>query len=318
MSWYRIDEWREISANFITCAEFQLFLDEKRAQGEYRQPDHWDDHQFPKGCALEPILGVRGQDADRFCEWLSQRRNNKFRYRLPTSEEICNLPEVVEREIGYWCTAEGKRFVSGPKLAYWIKLSDTLISEWNHVVRVNALDLILSLDLDPNLADILDLTLALTRTLALDSALDIVIPLDFDLTHALDLDFDLALTFDLTFTLNFARDLALARDPALVFAFDIDRTINRTHDFAYNLTYNLAHRPHNFASSRLSALRSLCCTFIFLWTLIKRVATDINRDIKQKLDTVLNLYVFFFLVDERRKGNLPAWEGIRIVRERLE
>ncbi|MEI2769715.1 MAG: hypothetical protein V9G98_02905 [Candidatus Competibacter sp.] len=53
-----------------------------------------------------------------------------------------------------------------------------------------------------------------------------------------------------------------------------------------------------------------------LWS--KRTETNVTRGISQGLDAALNLYAFFLLIDERRKGNLPAWESIRIVRERLE
>ncbi|HEC84868.1 MAG TPA: NACHT domain-containing protein, partial [Thioploca sp.] len=55
----RVDEHREIDLAYITCAEYQLFLDEKRAEGEYYQPDHWTEYTFPNGTAQEPIRGVR-------------------------------------------------------------------------------------------------------------------------------------------------------------------------------------------------------------------------------------------------------------------
>lgn len=51
----RIDDRREIDLTYITCAEYQLFLDDMRAQGEWRQPDHWTDCAFAKGKASEPV-----------------------------------------------------------------------------------------------------------------------------------------------------------------------------------------------------------------------------------------------------------------------
>lgn len=36
-----IDKEREIDTDFLTCAEYQLFLDDMRAQGRFYQPDHW-------------------------------------------------------------------------------------------------------------------------------------------------------------------------------------------------------------------------------------------------------------------------------------
>ena len=112
MSWHRIDERREISADFITCAEYQLFLDEKRAQGEYRQPDHWDGYRFPKGYAQEPILGVWAKDARQFCEWLNQQQSD-VKYRLPMLEEISDYPDSAKKDTGCWCIAGGKSLIYG-------------------------------------------------------------------------------------------------------------------------------------------------------------------------------------------------------------
>jgi energy-coupling factor transporter ATP-binding protein EcfA2 len=55
---HRIDETREIDVEFISCAEYQLFLDEKRAKGKFYQPDHWMDYHFAKDSAEQPIVGV--------------------------------------------------------------------------------------------------------------------------------------------------------------------------------------------------------------------------------------------------------------------
>ncbi|MEI2771228.1 MAG: SUMF1/EgtB/PvdO family nonheme iron enzyme [Candidatus Competibacter sp.] len=297
MSWYRIDEQREISADFITGAEYQLFLDEKRVQGEYCQPDHWNDEQFPKGQAQEPILGVRGQDASQFCKWLSQRQGNKFHYRLPAPEEISNHPATVEKEIGCWCAVGEKRFVCGLNLSQWKEFFlNALNSDWSHILTALAL------------------ALALARDRAVDRARDLARAVDRAL--AIDFDLDLARAVDRALALDHARDHALALD--------------RDHALALDRDHALA-RP--FTSKDLSALRSLCCTSIFLWALdhysnpkpawykrlwSKRTEIDVTRGIPQGLDAALNLYAFFLLIDERRKGNLPAWEGIRIVRERLE
>src|SRR5215216_3807815 len=69
----RIDENTYIDDTLVTCAEYQLFIDEMRDQGKYFQPDHWTLYQFPEGHAREPILGVRHSDAVMFSEWLTER-----------------------------------------------------------------------------------------------------------------------------------------------------------------------------------------------------------------------------------------------------
>src|SRR5262249_28598491 len=38
-----------IDTSLITCAEYQVFLDEQRAQSYYHQPDHWKTFSFPQG-----------------------------------------------------------------------------------------------------------------------------------------------------------------------------------------------------------------------------------------------------------------------------
>ncbi|MEM6613781.1 MAG: hypothetical protein AAF652_16290, partial [Cyanobacteria bacterium P01_C01_bin.72] len=43
-----------------------------------------------------------------------------------------------------------------------------------------------------------------------------------------------------------------------------------------------------------------------------------NQEYAQKKDNIFQLYAYLVLMDQRQKGNMPAWEGIRIVRERKE
>ncbi|NES19512.1 MAG: hypothetical protein F6K41_11415, partial [Symploca sp. SIO3E6] len=50
----RIDDNVEIDLSYITCAEYHLFIDEKRQAGENRQPDHWKNYRFPPGDARKP------------------------------------------------------------------------------------------------------------------------------------------------------------------------------------------------------------------------------------------------------------------------
>ncbi len=72
----------------MTFAEYQLFLDEMRAQGRCLEPDHWAGVRFPQGQARAPVSGVRGRDAEEFAQWLNVRYAGDAVYRLPTVEEI--------------------------------------------------------------------------------------------------------------------------------------------------------------------------------------------------------------------------------------
>ena len=100
----RIDDTTEIDTDFITCAEYQLFLDEMRTQGEYYQPDHWTAYTFfettPKLSATDPVLGVRAEDAKAFVIWLNKRE--KAAYRLPTPTEAKEFPANME-SVATWC-----------------------------------------------------------------------------------------------------------------------------------------------------------------------------------------------------------------------
>jgi hypothetical protein len=88
----------EIDSELISCAEYQLFLDEA---GKNFQPEHWPDSVFPKGTANQPVLGVRGYQANKFCEWLSQRTGEHFR--LPAFVEIKTAPALTG-PVAFWYT----------------------------------------------------------------------------------------------------------------------------------------------------------------------------------------------------------------------
>jgi|GEM_PF-2655627 energy-coupling factor transporter ATP-binding protein EcfA2 len=79
------DEPRVADTSLITCAEYQLFLDEQKDRGYDYLPDHWGkEHRFASGQGLLPVLGVRPSDANAFCNWLTERDpSGAYRYRLP-------------------------------------------------------------------------------------------------------------------------------------------------------------------------------------------------------------------------------------------
>ena len=100
----RIDENTYIDDTLVTCAEYQLFIDEMRDQVKFFQPDHWTSFLFQEGKATEPILGVRFSDAQKFCEWLSKRESIEWVYRLATPFEVMQNPiKLSSKEpVGYW------------------------------------------------------------------------------------------------------------------------------------------------------------------------------------------------------------------------
>ncbi|MDZ7961163.1 MAG: hypothetical protein RMY34_25335 [Aulosira sp. DedQUE10] len=99
----RINESIEIDMSYITCAEYQLFINEKSGSGEYLHPEHWNNYRFPNGDAKKSVTGVRAIHAEEFCEWLTQRELSLlYKYRLPNLDEAQKYP-LEENDFGYWC-----------------------------------------------------------------------------------------------------------------------------------------------------------------------------------------------------------------------
>lgn len=115
MPWSLINDNLEIDHDLITCAEYQLFLEETR---ESRQPLHWEGKRFLPGTAKQAITGVQAEDAVAFCKWLNQQPGNyRYHYRLPHITEADQYP--LELSVGYWCTQNDQYLVAGIKQEQW-------------------------------------------------------------------------------------------------------------------------------------------------------------------------------------------------------
>ena len=119
----RIDEHTEIDMGYITCAEYQLFIDAKQEKGQARQPDHWKNSHFERGQANHPVKGVRASYAKEFCAWLTQQfpsDENKVRilFRLPSYVEIESHP-IGLAEIGCWCSGVKGTVIEGIEATQW-------------------------------------------------------------------------------------------------------------------------------------------------------------------------------------------------------
>jgi hypothetical protein len=114
--------WRKITNNIsisepISCAEYQLFINDMLTKGINYQPDHWRtalflDHQKPDydHQKHDYIKGLRGEDAIAFCNWLNDiKKETKYpaKYRLPTTQEnhseTDNNDNTPNQIIHYWC-----------------------------------------------------------------------------------------------------------------------------------------------------------------------------------------------------------------------
>ena len=260
----RVDERVEIDMSYVTCAEYQLFIDAHQTAQTYVQPDHWTSYRFAPGTAKQPIVGIRANDAIAFCDWLTQQQVPPvFRYRLPTSLEV-NEQSLSGNIIGCWCKDGESYGMGGIKIQQWVVWKKKLLEKEIEFFNIDLdldytltrglncdLDLDCALDLDFDHTLTLDLNLDLNRA----CALDLVCALDRDLDRARDLASDLALAlasdldrdFTLVFDLALNRDCvhdrvfnrALDRDRALAFALDHDRALDRDLDRALALARDL-------------------------------------------------------------------------------
>lgn len=145
----RLDESTYADSSLVTQAEYQLFLDEMRGRGSYRQPDHWTDLQFAKGDSQLPIAGIRPSDAQAFCNWLTERDPGPWRYRLPTVQEKTRPPlntpatstnlSTEESVMGYWYFHDSKaQLAQSPELTQDVamvrrlqeKIEQKLLNDW--------------------------------------------------------------------------------------------------------------------------------------------------------------------------------------------
>ena len=102
----RVDENVQIDQSYITCAEYQLYLDEKLNSPERFQP----------GRAKKPITDMNWEDALDFCAWLSspprsQGGNNidtqeVYYYRLPTTAEAQSHQAKEHKKLQCWTVGE--------------------------------------------------------------------------------------------------------------------------------------------------------------------------------------------------------------------
>jgi DNA polymerase III delta prime subunit len=336
----RIDDRRYIDLSYITNAEYQLFLDEMRAKGEYYQPDHWKGYQFETGHGRESVVGIRPSDAETFCRWLTERESGGWFCRLPVigknDEELACASEpfiyIIKNEAhGYWAKSGEKNFTfkkerNDPLSGISVEIIKKQMNKDFDRVRnldyfynfVYALTLTLVRDLDHALDFSLALdrvrALALDHVRALDRALELIRTLEFDLHRARALDRARALEFDLDRARALARalefDLAFARARARVFdrarAFDLN-SINDIRAIALYISISFLYlqEVHNLRSG---------------W--ISRKLRFQKRDSQDLLLTTgrsyLDLYIDLVILEKRINGELPAFEGIRIVKEAAE
>ncbi len=336
----RLNEVLEIDTSYISCAEYQLFINEKLATGEYRQPDHWRETGFAEGAAQQPIAGVRSSDAAEFCDWLTLRSaargNQNQRFRLPTPEEASDNPVRSSRaddrfdslrvgHVGTWARAKPPVVVGLAQGVREDALSRARRSAWAHLIA----------HLRPLARD---RDRALTLGLHRDRGLDRVRALSHDLGHArdLNLDFDLNLVRDLNLDRDLGLDRALASGHGLgdLLVRDLARALDRGLDRARtgldrardpDLALGLARALDRVFDRALDLDRVRDFAGALDRSLDRALDLARDRDCARGLvldsdganrDRIITVCLILAGLNERVEGNLASWEGIRIVRER--
>ncbi len=313
----RIDERLEIDTSCLTCAEYQLFIDHKLKEDRYHQPDHWSTYRFPEGTAADPITGIRSTDAIDFCEWLNgQYPTREFKYRIPTFEEVKANP-VTNSEVGSWCSISENKIIAGISQETWRGWQSLVGEAFNADVAFVLSDGIDRGHSQTHLAN-LPLQRALDVTRFDDNPVYGESFRESDLQRALNMILardrkrDAAFLNDILRSLAFALDVNLRQcSPALASALKFFSPIDAV------LASTLI-RGCLLVMSGLSAYPgSQKMDSPELAEFFRHLSQGVHKDHPTKRERSFGFYIFLLVVTRRRLNEIPAWEGIRIVRERI-
>ena len=124
----RTSEELEIDNSYITCAEYQLFLDET---GKSLQHQHLPSKRFLPGDAKKMITGISWENALRFCAWLGEWYRARLGNQLSEMAVHYRLPKKEENNDDRQFSESGIRLVKFQLPSRYSKLADYLWSgEW--------------------------------------------------------------------------------------------------------------------------------------------------------------------------------------------
>jgi hypothetical protein len=352
MTWQRIDENTYIDDTLVTCAEYQLFIDEMREQGKYFQPDHWTSYGFPKGTAKNPILGVRFSDAQMFCRWLTESRDGDWSYRLLDEEEAVKYPIknfAHKLPVGYWVTGGEEEIVfrwsgevsDNPRL-----LNILADEEIDRVITKSVRPLDSGLNINNGIAYAIDYDNPPLSESQTGSA-NIFLDTDEDrkkLNLISELDF--ASPFDVEFTLDTFQNIvhekhsffvgsskgdAYPKVPGLEHLWDFSKEEVQTADFLIERAKDRALVPDrslaldqiiilDFIRKHTGANSSIKDGRVFFFDLMldrAMLSAEYESNVGGPNIELLNVIIDLITLRERINGRSPAFEGIRLVKERM-
>jgi hypothetical protein len=322
-------EQSEVDTSYITCAEYQLFLDEMEQRRKHYHPDHWTTPVFRPGKALEPVRGVRAEDARAFCAWLTQRKGSAVRYRLPRPGEAQH-GTVETNELAIWCYNDEKYSLEG--LAEYSK--HRLVEQLAELSNMPPppLDVF-----NVNLRTAIEHSFALARPLMIADGFGIELDLARYVSRSVVRDIDRDIAFLRCVVPTQGRDhpatgsFAMAPVYSHVYKFKMS-TGDKETATDYQLLLNLikaigtadtvsmmrqAHRRYiaHVLKNAYKGYKKM--KHVDLTALLQRQPESRQMG-EHPVDPevhFLNLYWWLEIVVAREIGELSAWEGIRIVCE---
>ncbi len=315
----RLQKLHGLDPEFIICAEYQLFLDEKRKEYEYFQPPHWTDISFPKEQAGLPILGIERWGAASFVAWLNEFPHADGHYRLPLSAEI--QPGSLGGPYGAcWCedknyifTIQGLAVQAEKELLRKIaRLAKSDLPPPSSLIRDRALvlahDLALTLNLNLDPASAFDRTLGRARGRAL----------------ALDRTFDRAIVrvSDLAFGETGPKIVAALEHKEVDEALHLARPLTNSNNiYEVRRTNLLVDLLEAAKASRVleqgRAYRHYAAHFAqYAYIGYSELEkSERKKNYSEEKQLMADLFWWMQVVTAREEQGFPAWEGIRIVAE---
>jgi predicted ATPase len=325
-----------VDLNYISHAEYYLFLVEMRAKGAYYQPDHWPSYKFPAGQSTNPVVGVRQSSSQAFCDWLNSR-DGAFAFRLPKPGELKahrlhTTPESAEAE-GFW-TSSGLEKTAPPAVLPHFYTANLLK---NDMARARALD---RRNVEPTLAKALqvanEVATSLERILSGDIESEAATSsLGRGNNHRRNISLTIEsagalyniLDIDRIINIDRARSLGTLFVDFIVGAerfMDIDRAIALTLRHSLELNRDLAltskkisGKLHEYLRWAPRILSLYVATLPKRHSLLERFFFPTNsQSFTDYREACLLTYETLVLLEARIDGIIPSVEGIRIVKER--
>ncbi len=328
--------------SLISCAEYQVFLDEQRVYGAHLQPDHWTDHQFFASQGRTTLLGIRPSDASAFCEWLTQLEQGVWRFRLPRVDELKNT-EGEERGLVRLTADSGYWLEEGQGIGWAKEVSPLLKDKIRNQLflihyRIDSIANFRSLHRDQlkSLKSAIERVHDLIEKQKHDSAtlklieirnMALIIARDFEQVnfHLRNHALGLAVDFDLIRSYIRHRHGALNLDRMSSYATLISNNRITANSPEYLFAKTLADRLHNDLGQALNRAHKDRIPII---NRVSALALDlidhlnyirfqqVDDVIQSYIDDYLDVFMSIAILEERIQGTIPAREGILIIKER--